>query len=109
MRKNQGSHLSFANCVWSLARSSDTFSRSCIKSAAFPRSFETNGMCCSENLTRLIKAERMRRVRSDVGVKISLPLKSGTFAASARRVLREFRHFSERCETSGRTCGRPGG
>jgi len=95
MRKNEESHLSSANCVWSLARSSDTLSRSRIKSAAFPRSFETNGMHCSENLTKLMRADRMRRVRSDVGVMISLPLKSGTFAASARRILRVFRHFWE--------------
>ena len=66
-------------------------------------------MHCSENLTKLMKADRMRRVRSDVGVKISLPLKSGTFAASARRILHAFRHFLELGETNGRTCGRPGG
>jgi hypothetical protein len=93
MKNDQGSHLSSANRVWSLARSSDTLSRSRIKSTAFPRSFETNGVHCSENLTKLIKADRMRRVRSDVGVKISLPLKSGTFAASARRILRVVRQF----------------
>jgi hypothetical protein len=33
----------------------------------------------------------MRRVRSAVGAKMSLLLKSGTFAASARRILCAFR------------------
>jgi hypothetical protein len=49
----------------------------------------------------------MRRVRSAVGAKISLLLKSGTFAASARRILRAFRHLGECRGTHRRTCGRP--
>ena len=51
------------------------------------RSRETKGWHCSENLMKLMKADRIPRVRSGSGKNMSLELKSGIRAAAAKRVL----------------------
>ena len=51
------------------------------------RKRETKGSHCSENLTKLIKAERIERVRSGSGAERSFAEKSGMRAEAAKRVL----------------------
>ena len=55
----------------------------------FSRRRETKGPHCSVNLIKLIKAERMERVRSGSGAERSFAEKSGMRADAAKRVLDE--------------------
>ena len=62
-----GAYWSAPSLCWRAARSCATRSRSSMMVVERSRRFVTNGVHCSANLTKLMKAERMKRVRSASG------------------------------------------
>lgn len=81
-----GAYLSVSSLCWRAASSCATRSLCSMMVVDSSRSLFTKGVHCSANLTKLMNAERMKRVRSVSGRWRSFELKSMMRAACAKRV-----------------------
>lgn len=79
-------YLSVLSLCWRAVSSWATCSLSSMMEEDWSRRLVTNGVHCSANLTKLMNAERIKRVRSGSGRWMSFALKSMMRAAFAKRV-----------------------